>query len=216
MIDSSQSNIDNNPDFEGLDICTRYNSLTSEYLKLIELRQQILSYTITIAGAILSIGLIQTSQNNNLRFTSVALIYPPIATCLALVWAQHSDRIKYIEKIITKSTSDSFVNSEQGNNKNIFAGLKYAIVSHSGVFLCTQLLALIVGCSLFTWHGCNTLQWILLFIDLIFIEASIVILAQLYDDNHWKKHYSFWYGIGIITIIIVLALWKYFALYPSS
>ena len=70
-------------DLHGVDL--EYNSLRGEILKRIELRQQIISITLTLAGIFLSFGL---------STDTVALIYPPLAAFLSIAWAQNDFRIR--------------------------------------------------------------------------------------------------------------------------
>jgi len=80
-----------------------YTALRNEILKRIELRHQIIVVTLTIAGVFLGGGV----QQNNAFIT---LVYPPLATFLAVSWAQNDHRIRdlagyirnYIEPFMSK------------------------------------------------------------------------------------------------------------------
>jgi hypothetical protein len=66
-----------------------YTALRAELLKRIELRQQILSITLTLAGVFLGFGLANTA---------IAFIYPSIAVFLSMLWAQNDLRSSQIGK----------------------------------------------------------------------------------------------------------------------
>ena len=68
---------------------TEYVALRSEILKRIELRHQLISITLTIAGAFFAVGV---------SIALVTLIYPPLATFLALSWAQNDLRVGMVGK----------------------------------------------------------------------------------------------------------------------
>ena len=68
-------------------IALEYNTLRGEIQKRIELRHQIVSATLAIAGAFIGVGV-----TNGI----LALIYPPIAIFLAIGWAQNDVRIYHM------------------------------------------------------------------------------------------------------------------------
>jgi hypothetical protein len=77
----THSNKNNTVDIDK--IATEYNALRDEILKRIELRQQFVSMTLTIAGVFLGIGV---------TTDTIALVYPLLATFLAIGWAQNDLR----------------------------------------------------------------------------------------------------------------------------
>lgn len=193
-------------------VMMEYNALRDEILKRIELRQQILWITLTLATAILSAGLIQKGQDYAQNDTSIALVFPPIAFCLALAWAQHSFRIRELDNYISENAKNTPYHQldrkteETTDAKGILGSLKFLIYSHGGAFLCTQLMAIIIGCSMFTWHGCNRLQWFLLGFDLVSIEAVVLVLWQLQNDGIWgdvKRFAVIGLVIGVIMIYFI-------------
>jgi hypothetical protein len=85
-----------------------YKALRDEILKRIEMRQNILSMAFTLVIAFstvsISIGIFRPENHNFLGLA--AFVYPPIATFLALSWAQNDHRIRdlgyYIREHIEK------------------------------------------------------------------------------------------------------------------
>ncbi|UCC76608.1 MAG: hypothetical protein JSW37_14055, partial [Anaerolineales bacterium] len=67
-----------------------YQALRGEIVKRIELRQQVLSFTLLGAGGLLSLGL----QSDEVRVTlAILLMYTVLALFLALVWMQSDLRV---------------------------------------------------------------------------------------------------------------------------
>jgi hypothetical protein len=148
-----------------------YNSLRSEILKRIELRQQIISITLTLAGIFLSFGL---------TTDTVALIYPPLAAFLSIAWAQNDFRIRDLATYIRENLEtapiglgyETYVQEARTKNKRLGAR-RFVVISHTGIFVFTQLMA--VGIELLKSMPIilTPLEWILLGIDLISILVVI-------------------------------------------
>jgi len=145
-----------------------YATLRAEILKRIEMRQQIVSIALTFAGIFLGFGL----END-----SLALIYPPIAMFLALSWSQNDFRIRdqarYIrEKLETAMPGLGYETFVQ--EKRLEAGgmrsWRFVVLSHGGLFLVTQVIAIGIELSKFTL---NTLDWVLLALDIIAVMIVI-------------------------------------------
>jgi hypothetical protein len=91
-----------------------YKALRDEILKRIEMRQNILSMSFTLVIAFstvaISIGIFRPDNRDFLGLA--AFVYPPIATFLALSWAQNDHRISdigyYIREQIEKKNSYMF------------------------------------------------------------------------------------------------------------
>jgi hypothetical protein len=62
-----------------------YQQCRAEILKRIELRQQLIQITLTFAGVLIGVGV----QSRNMLISS---IYPPLAFCFAMLWAQNDIR----------------------------------------------------------------------------------------------------------------------------
>ena len=157
-------------DLHGVDL--EYNSLRGEILKRIELRQQIISITLTLAGIFLSFGL---------STDTVALIYPPLAAFLSIAWAQNDFRIRDLATYIRENLEtapiglgyETYVQRVRSNNKKLGAW-RFVVISHTGIFIFTQLMA--VGIELLKSMPIvlTPLEWVLIVID--FISILVVLL----------------------------------------
>ncbi len=157
-------------DLHGVDL--EYNSLRSEILKRIELRQQIISITLTLAGIFLSFGL---------STDTVALIYPPLAAFLSIAWAQNDFRIRDLATYIRENLEtapiglgyETYIQRVRSNNQKLGAW-RFVVISHTGIFIFTQLMA--VGIELLKSMPIvlTPLEWVLLVID--FVSILVVLL----------------------------------------
>ncbi|MBI5962964.1 MAG: hypothetical protein HY863_05775 [Chloroflexi bacterium] len=157
-------------DLHGVDL--EYNSLRGEILKRIELRQQIISITLTLAGIFLSFGL---------STDTVALIYPPLAAFLAIAWAQNDFRVRDLATYIRENLEtvpiglgyETYVQRARSKNGKLSAW-RFVVISHTGIFIFTQLMA--VGIELLKSMPIvlTPLEWVLLVID--FISIFVVLL----------------------------------------
>ena len=150
-----------------------YTTLRSEILKRIEMRQQIVSITLSLAGVFLGVGL---------ATESVALIYPPIAMLLAFSWAQNDYRIRDAATYIRDNLEGALpglryeTHVQQKREKSEGLGSwRFVVLSHGGVFLITQLLAVGIEVAKTTF---NPLEIALLVVDLISIVVVIWLLRQ--------------------------------------
>jgi hypothetical protein len=150
-----------------------YSALRAEILKRVELRQQIMSLALTIAGVFLGLGI---------TTGSIALVYPPLAVFLAIAWVQNDSRIfdmalfirDKLEPAIPGLGWESFI---QGKRQSDARQGKWrtTILSHGGTFLFTQAIAIGIGLIHF---GFTTGEWILLAVDILSLILVIRALAQ--------------------------------------
>lgn len=144
---------------------TEYVSLREEMVKRIEGRQQIISITLTLAGAFLGIG---WGSGGAVPI----LIYPSLAFLLALSWAQSEIRIfqigEYIHQRLESSIPqlgwEKYWREHQGQTR--LFGLPIALVASAGIFLLTQIMAVVLGVLRFT--GVFP-EWIMLMVDVVII-----------------------------------------------
>lgn len=150
-----------------------YNTLRGEILKRIDLRQQMVSIALTVAGIFLGVGV-----NNG----TVALIYPPLAVFLAVSWAQNDLRAKdvatYIRERLEPPLGLSYEHWVQDRREATNSrGWRLTILAHGGIFIFTQLMALGVGLlGLLTTHVFGPLQITLLVVDGLSIILVFFIL----------------------------------------
>ncbi len=170
-------------DTRGVEI--EYAALRNEILKRIEMRQQIISITLTLAGVFLGVGL-----NNQ----PVALIYPPLAMFLAFNWAHNDFRIRITAKYIRENLETAMPSlryetrtSEQRKQGEDLGTWRFLVLAHSGVFLLTQLMAVGVGIAKF---GSNLLEWFLLGLDIIAVLVVVWLMARSVSSGRNKERRS--------------------------
>ncbi|MFN0212798.1 MAG: hypothetical protein ACKVT2_00970 [Saprospiraceae bacterium] len=156
-----------------------YSTLRGEISKRIELRQQINSFSLTLTGIFLGVSLSNDSVG------TVAFAYPPLAAMLALGWMQNDLRIgelgyyirKHIEPHIPGLNWETFLNKKrQGPQKDNF---RFLVLSHGGIFLITQLLA--IGAGLFNFKK-SPVEWTFLSIDILSIIVVLWVISKI-----WKR-----------------------------
>ncbi len=126
--------------FKLIGLQMEYSHLRNQFLKRIEMRHQVIELNLTIAGAFLGVALTKGVP------PSIALVFPPIATLLSIEWiyidTRQTQTIQYLLDLEKKIPE-----LELGWEKSKVAqgGFNHAIMSHGGVFLFTQIMALIIG-----------------------------------------------------------------------
>jgi len=152
-----------------------YNTLRSEILKRIDLRQQMASIALTVAGIFLGVGVTNGT---------IALIYPPLAIFLAVSWAQNDLRIKDVATYLRKNLEPQLgLNYERWvqDRRDAPDGkhVRLTILAHGGIFIFTQLMALGVGLlGLLTTHVFGPLQIALLAVDGLSIILVFFVLLN--------------------------------------
>lgn len=158
-----------------------YGALRAELLKRIELRQSLISTTLTFAGVFLGFGL----QNR-----SVALIFPLLTVFLGLLWANNDIRFKQIgkylqdvEKLLPGAGWETYYRRE-GRYQTLVAGISLSVLAPAGTFLATSLMAIGIGLSQFSYA---LIDWVLLVVDII--SALIIVFLLKYvgqKDKHFR------------------------------
>jgi energy-coupling factor transporter transmembrane protein EcfT len=147
-----------------------YATLRDEILRRLDLRQQLLSLNLTIAAVFFGVGL---------GTRTVAFVFPPLAMLLAVAWSQNDFRIRkinlyirtFIEPLIEGLGWESHSQSlrEQGG----LQAWRLVVMSHSGTFFFSQIIAIIIGLLDFTY---TTGEWILVVIDMISVVIVILLM----------------------------------------
>jgi len=170
------------PHGPGIEI--EYTTLRNEILQRIGLRQQLVSIALTLAGIFLSVGL-----SNEL----VSLIYPPLALLLAFGWAQNDFRIReistYIRKYLEGKESGLAYETLTQNHRQKAKGLsawRFVVISHGGMFLLTQIMAIMVEILRFQPLNLSPIKLALLIIDVI----SILIVYWITRQSATRKETS--------------------------
>jgi hypothetical protein len=147
-----------------------YRTLRDEILRRIEMRQQLVSITLTIAAAFLGFGL---------TTPSVALVYPSLAAFLAIGWHQNDLRVrdaaKYIRENIETKIPGLGWEKDASKKRGESSGTVLRIFSHGGIFLLSQLIAVAIGLIKFTF---TTTDWALLGLSVIAVLFVVWILAR--------------------------------------
>jgi len=164
-------------------------ALRGEILKRIEMRQQIVAVTLTLAGVFLGVGVAGLKAPGR---GLIVLIYPPLAAFLAFGWAQNDFRIrdlaKYLRTISEPALSgpryEGYVEQARRDNRRAkkpnLASWRFVVLSHGGVFLFTQFMAVGIGVANFS---SSVVGWTLLVVDVL--AAWIVV---------WLMHQAASYG----------------------
>jgi len=146
-----------------------YSALRSEILKRIEMRQQLISITLTLAGIFLSFGLANEM---------VTLVYPPLAMFLAFGWAQNDFRIRRMALYIRENLESLKIGLNYESTMDIdrqtdssLATWRFIVISHSGIFLFTQIMA--VGIDILQ----SGLQFTPLRTGLLIIDAISILMV---------------------------------------
>ena len=146
---------------------TEYAALRSEILKRIELRHQLISITLTIAGAFFAVG-VSTAL--------VTLVYPPLATFLALSWVQNDLRVGMMGKYIRehyKSSWEIYIDQHRAEG---IGSWRVSFLSHGCIFLVTQVIAISIGLFRFT---SIPLELFLLVVDLFAVGIVVWALNKM-------------------------------------
>lgn len=150
-----------------------FNALRSEVLKRIEMRQQIVSITLTLAGIFLAVGLSNSP---------VAFVYPSLATFLATGWAQNEIRIRQIGQYIRDRLEGALPGlgwekyRRENEAKTRVGAWPLVILSPAGIFVFTQILAIGVGLYKFTF---TTIEYVLFSFDVISVLLTFAILEYV-------------------------------------
>lgn len=178
-IDQKVEGVDNTPIAL---ITAEYATLREETIKRIELGHQLIALTLVVVGAFLSVGL-QPGIS-----ASVLLVYPLLAMFLAAGWAHNDLRVRQITAYIIK------IEEEMGNKPvglrwvHFLMGIRprvgfsrvLGVLSASGIFQITQLIALLLALLRTTF---TPIEGVLFITDVIAIILTFIMLRGL---EGWK------------------------------
>ncbi len=124
------------------EILAEYSALRAEITQRLDMRQQILTFTLIIAGTMLSLG---TQKDMT---PAVLLIYPVLALFLARSWMQHDVRIAEMAKFLEEKIEprckglhwESYIHSRHRGSR-----FRPVEVTATGIFLATQILTVILA-----------------------------------------------------------------------
>jgi len=150
-----------------------YSTLRDEILKRVELRTQILFGTLALAGVLFGFA----------SSTPVGILsYPTIAFFLAAAWSQNEIGMKRTSNFIrlqieTRVPGLSWEGYRQKNVQSLtkVKGVRLATLSASGVFIGTQLVALLIGFANVATFA--MLDWIVAAIAIVLTLTTIALLV---------------------------------------
>lgn len=177
----------NEESLELMGLKMEYPSLMELYIKRGELRHKIIELTLTIAAAFLGVALTKNIP------ASVSLAYPPIATLLAIEWTYHEKRQiqtrMYLRKIEMRIPE---LGLRWENQKDTQRGFRFLIISHGGIFLFTQSMAIFIGCLIYdinvnNWRFNNSLTFPFILLIAIDLICLIITFGAIYwiEKSNW-------------------------------
>jgi 8-oxo-dGTP diphosphatase len=154
-----------------------FSALRDESVKRTEIRHQLLSFTLVAAGTFLTVGAQEIVE------PSVLLIYPLLAAFLAATWTHSDIRVGEIGEYIRNNIEPRL----EGLNWEEYLHKKYAEqeswlkkrlseLSASGIFLSTELLAVILARYHSRWDLSQKTTKILLALDVIAIVLTVFLV----------------------------------------
>jgi hypothetical protein len=148
-----------------------YKSLRDEILLRINLRQQLMWYTLTFSGVVLGFGL---------QVPRVALVYPPLAFFLALAWLQNDYKIRNLSAYIRINLEPAFAaegweTTLRRRRDSGVSNWRMVVFSHAGVCVVTQSMAL--GVALTAPHK-TPLEWALFTLGALAAVGALLIWRQ--------------------------------------
>ena len=168
---------------EGIDnsvalLTAEYTTLRDETIKRIELGHQLISLTLVVVGAFLSVGLQPGIP------ASVLLVYPLLALFLAAGWAHNDLRVRqitaYIIELENRPIGLEWVHFLMDLRPHVGFSRVLGVLSASGVFLITQLIALLLALLRTTF---TLIEGVLFITDVIAIILTFIMLRGL---EGWK------------------------------
>jgi len=156
-----------------------YQQCKAEILKRIELRQQLVQITLTFAGVLIGVGV----QSRNMLISS---IYPPLAFCFAMLWAQNDIRGRQLGQYIREEIEggmgrwENFYRSRL-SAETVFGGYPLSIMAPGGAFVITEVVAIVF----LAFYAVNSPKerWILLVIDALALLGTISLFQRVLDNR---------------------------------
>jgi len=172
----------NNNNSSKLSIDVQYNAVREEILTRIKLRQQLLFFSLTLAGALLA--LLE-------KLSIVVFLYPILSMFLALSWVQNDYRIADIARYIRGKLEDEngwekFINKNR--SKKFLNSWRLVTLSNIGSIVTAQIVS--IG---FAFSFINSISHQLLFVlDIISLIIVIILLfkslTRKKDDGNKKDN----------------------------
>lgn len=153
------------------ELLAEVSALRTEILHRVEMRQQILTFTLIVAGTMLSLGtqtIVLPGTQKDMAAV-VLLVYPLLALFLARSWVQHDVRIaeiaRYIETRIEPRCQgigwETYIHNLHRGKK-----VRPMELTAAGIFLATQILALVLALPRLSYSS-YSLEEIILFVTAV-------------------------------------------------
>jgi hypothetical protein len=156
-----------------------YVSLREEMLNRLSARQQLISITLTLAGAFAGLGWSLGAI--------VLLIYPLIALLLGAGWAQNEVKLRQLSNYIRERLEGTIPGlgwERYSRQKEGVGAWSLEVLSVGGILLLTQLLALGLGFYQITQgYAGGPIQWILLLLDIAAVVALLWLISYVRDQS---------------------------------
>jgi 8-oxo-dGTP diphosphatase len=174
------SNNQPNSHVPGVGIVEEYTTLQNEILKRIELRQEIMTFTLVIAGTILTLG-VQFNQ------TLALLIFPVLSMLLTLVWVQNDVRVgeigEYIRMVLAPRFEgiywESYLRKKYAGQK-----LRLAEIAALGVFGGTGIFSVLLALTKAVF---SREEIVLLVVDVVSIALTYFFIQRRRITLHPKS-----------------------------
>ena len=156
-----------------------YQSLRLEIIERIKLRQQLTISSLLLTATLLGIGLGEPK---------IALIYPPLIVFIAFAWSQNDYSIQRMSKYIRANFEN--LNPENYGWENYVANkrlnkLRFIVISHNGLFVITQVMAIIIGVLGSLKSGIIDLEsWLLIIIDIICVLVILLFIVLSHKTSN--------------------------------
>lgn len=153
-----------------------YAALRDESMKRMEARQQQLSITLTLAGVFLGVGW-------NIGSAVGLFIFPPLALLLAAAWTQNEVRLQHLNAYLRDQLEPRLPGTgwahyaRQQEQHSRILGLPLEIFAIGGIFLLTQLFAILLG--LFHFQSASLIEWILLGLDVFSVFGLLALVSYV-------------------------------------
>ena len=158
-----------------------YSMLRAEILKRLELRYQLINYTLGAFAAFMALGIPRDDSTSALT----VLIYPLVAAGIALAWVDNHYRLRLIVIYMRDHGAiweTSFREYLTGRRRTFWKELLGAL-SIAAIFPGTQLLALAVGGFLQTAKGTSPLGNFALVVSCVALVFTLLLLIAGYRDE---------------------------------
>jgi preprotein translocase subunit SecY len=150
-----------------------YPSIRGELLQRLEMRQNLLSITLSLAGLFVSFGLANPG---------VSLVYSPLAVFLAMLWGQNEIRCRQIGKYIQQLEAsipglrwESYYR-DQTEQETRFGPWPLSIMAPAGIFVTTQAVAVTVGIATMTG---TPVEWFLVALSALALTVTLALILHV-------------------------------------